>query len=333
MPERKKTGGERELDAPEGAVEGAPLFEEKESTPGEEAEPQAEAGVPPNGNLDELRQLLAEAGGFDQMSPEARLRYYMTLCRRWGLDPYTMPLLFLKTEEGRTILYLNRTGAEQLRRSHRISTQIVDREMRGTVYAVVARATLPDGRYEESIGAVNTQGLKGQELANAFMLAETKAKRRATISLLGLGILDSTEAETLPGVPAVLDLTTGEFQELASGPKKEAEPPAPSPPAPEPQRERPPIRPEAVRELQQALKRLRLRSKEANRLLVSKVVGRELTSALDLTPEEVRRVLEFLSGLPQDPSRALLAAIEGLSLSKEEAAQLLGSVPEEDFPF
>lgn len=93
MPERKKTGGERELDAPEGAVEGAPLFEEKESTPGEEAEPQAEAGVPPNGNLDELRQLLAEAGGIDQMSPEARLRYYMTLCRRWGLDPYTMPLV------------------------------------------------------------------------------------------------------------------------------------------------------------------------------------------------------------------------------------------------
>ena len=88
-----------------------------------------------------------------------------------------------------------------------------------------------------------------------------------------------------------------------------------------------------MRELQQALKRLRLRSKEANRLLVSKVVGRELTSALDLTPEEAQRVLEFLSGLPQDPSRALLAAIEGLSLSKEEAAQLLGSVPEEDFPF
>jgi len=57
---------------------------------------------------------------------------------------------------------------------------------------------MPDGRFTDSIGAVNITGLKGDNLANAMMKSETKAKRRATLDLLGLGILDETETETIP---------------------------------------------------------------------------------------------------------------------------------------
>jgi hypothetical protein len=54
------------------------------------------------------------------------------------------------------------------------------------------------------------KGLSGEALANALMKAETKAKRRATLSICGLGMLDETEVEDVPGVrlpapPAQLD--------------------------------------------------------------------------------------------------------------------------------
>src|SRR5262249_39548261 len=53
-------------------------------------------------------------------------------------------------------------------------------------------------RTDESIGAVNINGLRGDALANGLMKAETKAKRRGTLSICGLGFLDETETETIP---------------------------------------------------------------------------------------------------------------------------------------
>src|SRR5690606_14334225 len=44
------------------------------------------------------------------------------------------------------------------------------------------------------------------ELANALMKAETKAKRRATLSICGLGMMDESEIETVEGAqPVVID--------------------------------------------------------------------------------------------------------------------------------
>jgi hypothetical protein len=71
------------------------------------------------------------------------------------------------------------------------------------VYIVTSKASLPDGRCTESIGAVNIAGLKGEMYANAIMKAETKAKRRATLDLLGLGVLDESEAESIPNATTV----------------------------------------------------------------------------------------------------------------------------------
>jgi hypothetical protein len=64
---------------------------------------------------------------------------------------------------------------------------------------VTARATMPDGRHDESIGAVPIEGLKGENRANALMKGETKAKRRVTLSICGLGILDESEVESIAG--------------------------------------------------------------------------------------------------------------------------------------
>jgi hypothetical protein len=47
---------------------------------------------------------------------------------------------------------------------------------------------------------VSLHNLKGEALANAIMKCETKAKRRVTLSICGLGLLDELDVETLPTV-------------------------------------------------------------------------------------------------------------------------------------
>jgi hypothetical protein len=63
---------------------------------------------------------------------------------------------------------------------------------------------------------VTVGGLKGESKANAMMKAETKAKRRVTLSICGLGMLDETEVETIPSAqpnPQYQKLTKEEVEQ------------------------------------------------------------------------------------------------------------------------
>jgi hypothetical protein len=121
-----------------------------------------------------------------------------------GLDPFTKPFDILRLN-GKEVLYCTRSGTQQLNKLHKVSHTITSRDTNADagVYIVTSKASLPDGRCTESIGAVNIAGLKGEMYANAIMKAETKAKRRATLDLLGLGVLDESEAETIPNASTV----------------------------------------------------------------------------------------------------------------------------------
>lgn len=139
------------------------------------------------------------AGDLSKLNATDRVTYYRGYCERIGLDPFTKPFDILRLN-GKEVLYLTRSGAQQLNKLHGVSHQITAREViAGEVYQVTARATLPDARHTESIGAVSVAGLKGENYCNAIMKAETKAKRRATLDLLGLGILSEEEAVSMPG--------------------------------------------------------------------------------------------------------------------------------------
>jgi hypothetical protein len=137
-------------------------------------------------------------GDLGKLAPQEKVQYYNGYCERLGLDPFTKPFDLLRLN-GREILYCTRSGAQQLNKLHGVSHAITSRTVipDAGVYEVTAKASLPDGRYTESIGAVNITNLKGEAYANAVMKAETKAKRRATLDLLGLGVLDETEAESI----------------------------------------------------------------------------------------------------------------------------------------
>jgi len=141
-------------------------------------------------------------GDLGQLSPELRAEYYERVCESLGLNPFTRPFEYL-TINGKLVLYARRDATDQLRRIHDISTEVVSREQIGELYVVRVRATTPSGRVDEAIGAVNTSGLQGEALANGIMKAETKAKRRATLSIVGLGWLDESEVSGLARQPRV----------------------------------------------------------------------------------------------------------------------------------
>jgi hypothetical protein len=138
-------------------------------------------------------------GDLSELNAAQRADYYTAVCRSLGLNPLTKPFEFL-TLNGKLRLYALRDCADQLRRLHGISIYIANRERMGDIYIVTARAKDRTGREDESTGAVPLGNLKGDALCNALMKGETKAKRRVTLSIAGLGWLDETELATIPGV-------------------------------------------------------------------------------------------------------------------------------------
>src|SRR6266850_8500630 len=146
-----------------------------------------------------LEQVLI-GGDLSGLTEAQRLAYYRAVCQSLGLNPLTKPFEYL-TLNGKLRLYALRDCADQLRRLHGISIYITNRERMGDIYIVTARAKDRTGREGESTGAVPLGNLKGDALANALMKAETKAKRRVTLSIAGLGWLDETELETVSQGP------------------------------------------------------------------------------------------------------------------------------------
>lgn len=153
-------------------------------------------------------------GDLSKLSPQERSDYYFQLCHSLRLNPLTKPFEYI-TLNGKLTLYARKDATEQLRKRDRVSVVIAARERMEDVYVVTARATMPDGRTDESIGAVAIGTLKGEALANAFMKAETKAKRRVTLSICGLGILDETEVETIPNAQPFVEAQYVEVEPVA----------------------------------------------------------------------------------------------------------------------
>jgi hypothetical protein len=69
-------------------------------------------------------------------------------------------------------------------------------------------ATTPDGRKDSAIGCVGVKGMSHENLANQMMRAETKAKRRVTMSLCGLGLDGDDDAQIIAAKPLAGSRTT-----------------------------------------------------------------------------------------------------------------------------
>jgi hypothetical protein len=160
-------------------------------------------------------ELVIADGDLSKLEPHQRVQFYAKTCESVGLNPYTRPFEYMRLN-GAVRLYAKREATDQLRKIHNVSISLIERETIEGVHVVTARATMPSGRTDESRGAVSIAGKKGDDLANSLMKSETKAKRRVTLSIVGLGWLDESELETIPNARRVpVDFETGEIVDEA----------------------------------------------------------------------------------------------------------------------
>ncbi len=139
-------------------------------------------------------------GDLARLTQEQRADYMASLCSSLGLNALSRPFDFIELD-GRLRCYATRDCTDQLRKIYGVSIAITAREFSGELYIVTAQAQDARGRRDESIGVVVVEGLMGVDRANALMTCETKAKRRVTLSICGLGMLDETEVETVTSRP------------------------------------------------------------------------------------------------------------------------------------
>ena len=162
---------------------------------------------------------LMGGGDLSGLSPQQRSEYYVALCERLKLNWLSQPFAYLFLDK-KLVLYVRKDATDQLRNIHGVSVEIRERNISGDICTVIAKLTLPNGRTDESIGAVPLKKEGGRwttvngqrvfepngqlvdlspaERANAYMRSETKSKRRGTLSIIGLGMMDESELDTLP---------------------------------------------------------------------------------------------------------------------------------------
>jgi hypothetical protein len=150
-------------------------------------------------------------GDLSKLSAADRIAYYRAVCESVGLNPLTRPFQYL-TLNNRLILYAGKDATDQLRAIRGISVTKLERDQSPESYDVTSYGVDRTGRQDSSIGSVSIAGLRGEALANAKMKAETKSKRRLTLSLAGLGFLDETEVGSIPEAYRMhVDMDTGEI--------------------------------------------------------------------------------------------------------------------------
>lgn len=164
-------------------------------------------------------------GNIGQMSAVDKVKYYQGLCRSLGLNPLTQPFQII-TLQGKEVLYATKTATEQLRKIYGVSVEKIELSFQKEICITTVSVKDSTGRTDGATGAVNIAGMKGDMLANAIMKSETKAKRRATLSICGLGMLDETEIETIPGAATkIINVTPEPITDAGEmdTPKKSAE--------------------------------------------------------------------------------------------------------------
>ena len=139
---------------------------------------------------------------YGRLSADDKVALYKRVCESLGLNPYTQPFGFYKQRDGSEKMYAQRNCADQLRSIHGVSLVEMREEFKDDIFSVIVTMQAKDGRRDIDRGDVFVAGLKGIDLANARMRAMTKAKRRCTLSLCGLGWLDESEVQDTPQIKA-----------------------------------------------------------------------------------------------------------------------------------
>lgn len=198
------------------------------TAPDEDAQREAAAGA--------LAHVLG-TGDLYQLTNQQRVEHYLSLCRSLSLNPLSRPFEWIEFAEPdgqkKLELYLRSAGADQLLRLHYIRVRVIRRDNVGELHVVEVEGTTPTGRtgtaskYVPLTGRSNngTYRLSGIRLANAYMKAETGARRRLALAMIGLAAppdLDERSGARVMTVDAhgnVLEHPTEDQKYLAEHPE------------------------------------------------------------------------------------------------------------------
>lgn len=148
-----------------------------------------------------------------KLNPQQRVIYYQAVCKSLQLNPLTKPFGYIRINN-KLVLYPLKSATDQLRQRDSVSIGPLLINYKDDLIIVTATATNKDNRTDTDVGAVVIGHLKGEAKANAVMKAITKAKRRVTLSICGLGWLDESELDTIPddvAQPVNVNVETGEI--------------------------------------------------------------------------------------------------------------------------
>jgi len=151
--------------------------------------------TPPDASIIEA---VITAGDLAKLSPGERTAYYNAVCESIGLNPLTKPFEFINLN-GKLTMYACKSCTDQLRQIKGVSISKPNITVEKDFIMVAVEARDATGRTDSDIGVVNRGDMRG-DMANVLMKAVTKAKRRVTLSICGLGMLDETEVEHIAGV-------------------------------------------------------------------------------------------------------------------------------------
>jgi len=191
--------------SPEGSLKGFLILNQQHSSQ-QKGDFKMSQSIAIQKTQDKILEQVITKGDLADLSPEQKVSYYNAVCQSLGLNPITRPFEYIQLQEnGKPVvkLYARKDATEQLRKINQISIWKIENVIEDGCLIVTAYARTPDGREDIDEGIVYIKGKVGDSLANLQMKAITKAKRRVTLSICGLGFLDESEIDSIPNAQPV----------------------------------------------------------------------------------------------------------------------------------
>jgi hypothetical protein len=136
----------------------------------------------------------------ESLTEPQRQEYYLSACEYFKVPPELNLLAFIWMDAGdgkrNLVLYAKKGATDIIRGNLGISTIRLTKDSGPGYVAWITEGKDQLGRIEQAVGSASTEGLKGQSLATAVMIAQTRATRRMTLQFVGGGLLDESEVNT-----------------------------------------------------------------------------------------------------------------------------------------
>jgi len=195
----------------------------KKKPPAKKSKKKLPVKFDPNDTWSLMEKVIIGGDMFD-LTPEERVLYYQAICHSLKLNPLTKPFDYIKLD-GKLTLYAKASAAEQLRNIQNISIFKIEDESDDTFFRKIAYGEKADGRKDMSTAVLHKmvydsytkkmRTAKPLELANLEMKCETKVKRRLTLSMAGLNMVDESDLDTMQGFQLAKLNAAGEITELS----------------------------------------------------------------------------------------------------------------------